>query len=208
MSENDMRWIDHILTSDNYKYFVRIDDEFAFNSFNLFGIRKYVTHFPEAYELIRSSVRSSLQNGKIPEEIEKDAIIVYGLLQARFLLTKPGWEQMMSKYREKEFQTCPRVYCKNCVCLPYGVSEEYGVAKMKMFCPNCCDIYNVEDPNLSQIDGAFFGPNWVHMFMQKYPEIVPRESQRVYVPRVFGFRIYHESDAEDDSYADGSDYTD
>lgn len=199
-----MRWIDRVLESDKFKYFVRIDDEFAFNSFNLFGIRKNVAHFTEAYDLIRSSART----GKSGEEIENDAIIVYGLLQARFLLTKPGWEQMMIKYKNHEFQQCPRVYCKNCTCLPYGISEEYGVAKMKMFCPNCCDIYNVDDPVLAQIDGAFFGPNWVHMFMQKYPEIVPREQQRVYVPRVFGFRIYHESDAEDDGYDDDSDYTD
>ena len=195
------RWIDTLLDKEEFRYFVRVDDEFAYNSFNVFGIRKTVKRFAEAYDLLRSS-----DSRHTPSEIEDDAIVIYGLLQARFLLTKPGWEQMYHKFKNKEFQVCPRVYCKNCVCLPYGTSEEYGVAKMKMFCPNCCDIYNVEDPKLAEIDGSFFGPNWVHMFMQKYPDIIPREPQRVYVPRIFGFRIYHQSDSEDDGY--DSEYTD
>ena len=196
------RWIDTLLDKVEFRYFVRVDDEFAYNSFNVFGIRKTVKHFTEAYDLLRSNETRHSSSS----EVEKDAVIIYGLLQARFLLTKPGWEQMYQKFKNKEFQTCPRVYCKNCICLPYGTSEEYGQATMKMFCPNCCDIYNVEDPKLADIDGSFFGPNWVHMFMQRYPDIVPREPQRVYVPRIFGFRIYHESDAEDDGYDD--EYTD
>ena len=62
-----------------------------------------------------------------------------------------------------------------------------------MYCPCCCDIYRVNNPELASIDGAFFGPNWVHMFLHKYKQLVPKDRPRVYVPKIFGFRIFARS---------------
>ena len=65
-----------------------------------------------------------------------------------------------------------------------------------MFCICCGDVYNIAEHRV--IDGACFGPNWVHMFMCKYKAAIPREAKRVYVPKIFGFRIYHPPEAEEE----------
>lgn len=40
------------------------------------------------------------------------------------------------------------------------------------------------------VDGCFFGPDLVGIFMASYPEFVQQMTQREYVPRVYGFELY------------------
>ena len=47
------------------------------------------------------------------------------------------------------------------------------------------------------IDGACFGNSWVHLFLQKYPEIVPKQNPEKYVPRLFGYQLY-DNEADDE----------
>lgn len=191
------RWIDQYLDQPKTKLFVRIDDEFLQNSFNITGLKQKLKYFTPAYELIRRSTTNSSRGEIEFEKIEKEAEVLYGLIHARYLLTRQGMQFMFEKYQRNEFQVCPRVYCKGTICLPYGISEEPGEHSLKMFCPCCNDIYNVADHELNSIDGAFFGPSWVHMFLQKFSNIIPRDPPRVYVPKIYGFRICHSSDQED-----------
>jgi casein kinase II subunit beta len=121
--------------------------------------------------------------------IEQQTELLYGLLHARYLLTEAGWTRVLAKYRNGDFGRCPRVLCYRTVCLPYGITDELNEHSVKLFCPNCSDVYTVSDPALAKVDGAFFGPSWVTPFLQKYPEIVPSEEPEVYVPRVFGVRV-------------------
>jgi casein kinase II subunit beta len=113
---------------------------------------------------------------------------------------------MMEKWRANVFEQCPRVYCRNVACLPYGISEVLGQHSVKFFCPGCNDVYNATKPEFANIDGAYFGPNWVHVFLQKNKAIVvPKEPARAYVPKIFGFRIYHgEEPREDSDYSSGT----
>jgi casein kinase II subunit beta len=60
---------------------------------------------------------------------------------------------------------------------------------MKWYCPECSDVYNVTDPELEKLDGSAFGPSWIHMFLQMFPQVVPGGPHKVYVPKIFGFRI-------------------
>lgn len=203
----DRRWVDYFLSKKSSKLYVRIDEEFICNSFNLFGIRKRVDNFTDACNVIRRNVSDLDAYGSRRDAIEKDAEKVYGLLHARFLLTRNGWDLMLQKYNQKDlFPKCPRVFCRNCPCLPYGVSEEPGREKVKMFCPNCYDIYNIDDPDITDIEGAYFGPSWIHMFLQKYPDLIQREpAVRVYVPRICGFKIYHPDGSEEEDEYDSDD---
>lgn len=173
--------------------FIEVDDDFINNSFNLFGIRKKVGNFNDAYEYIKR------RDHGLDQMFVEDARRVYGLLHARFLLTRQGLEKMKLKYDDnKSLPQCPRVYCKGCKCLPYGIYEEFGREKVKFFCPSCCDIYNPEKQAHMKIDGSYFGPSWVHIFLQKYANVLTyNENQRVYVPKIFGFRIFHDVDSYD-----------
>ena len=191
------RWIDQFLDQPKAKLFVRIDDEFLQNSFNVTGLKQKMAHFTPAYELIRRNTTTSARGEVSRPTIEREAEILYGLIHARFLLTRPGMQLMFEKYQRGEFQVCPRVYCKGTLCLPYGISEELGYQPLKMFCPCCNDVYNCTDVDVAKLDGAFFGPSWVHMFLQKFSAVVPRDPPRVYVPKIYGFRICHSSDQEE-----------
>ncbi|OHT13645.1 Casein kinase II regulatory subunit family protein [Tritrichomonas foetus] len=198
------KWIDSYLKRPNAKLLIRVDDEFLQNTFNITGIKPKMRYFNPAYELIRRNTITSARGEIDRETASEEAEILYGYIHARFLLTKPGMQQMFEKYQNNEFQQCPRVYCRATQCIPFGISEEYGEKKVKMFCPCCRDIYDVIDPDTKNLDGSSFGPSWVHMFLQKYPTIVPKDPPRVYVPKIYGFRICHSSDAESD-YSEYSD---
>ena len=193
------KWIQDFLEKEESRYFVKIDEDFIANSFNLYGLKQKVKNFAPACDLIRRDRFVSRDDGSMltRESVHTQAKILYGLLHARFILTKPGLHLMMEKYQRHEFQPCPRVYCRGTQCLPFGISDEPDKEVMKMYCPSCCDVYNVTSSDLSGIDGAYFGPSWIHMFLHRYRQIIPKERARVYVPKIFGFRICHASDAED-----------
>lgn len=198
-------FIDKFLARPENELFVRIDDDFIQNTFNLYGIKAKLENFAPAYELLK---KNQFSERNLPPEVtasmvEKCAETLYGLLHARFLLTRAGMNHMYNKYVDGVFQMCPRVYCKGVCCLPYGISEELGES-VKMFCPCCFDVYTVLNPIYSAIDGAFFGPSWVHMFLNKHSQIIPTDPIRVYVPKIFGFRIYHPSDVEEEEEEDQS----
>ncbi|OHT00597.1 Casein kinase II subunit beta' [Tritrichomonas foetus] len=193
------KWIDRFLARSSSRLFVRIDQEFLSGSFNVYGLKSKVDNFNLAYELVRKGTITSAPGKDYDiEQIEKSAELLYGLLHVRYLLTKPGMQLMLAKYVKDDFPQCPRVYCKGIRCLPFGISEEPGEHTVRMYCPCCNDVYNVTDSDLKKVDGAFFGLSWVHMFLSKFPQVVPKDPVRVYVPRIFGFRICHPDDVLDE----------
>lgn len=206
-----IQWIiDDFLAFPESKFLVRIDNEFLHNSFNSTGLKEKIATFSQSYELIRRGKYTIGSGGRSgdPKTILENAYTLYGLLHARYLLTKAGLQLMYEKFQRREFQTCPRVHCKGCQCIPYGESDDLGKGNVKMYCPSCSDIYHVADPFAEYIcDGAYFGPNWIHMFLKKYKAVIPNEITKVYVPKIFGFRICHSSDFEDYSDAEEEDET-
>ena len=42
----------------------------------------------------------------------------------------------------------------------------------------------------ADIDGAYFGSAFPHMFLQTYPEIIPQKGATPYVPKIYGFRMF------------------
>jgi hypothetical protein len=45
----------------------------------------------------------------------------------------------------------------------------------------------------AHVDGAYFGTTFPHLFFLSKPHLVPREPLVRYVPRVFGFKLFHPS---------------
>lgn len=191
-------WVEKFLSRPTSNLFVRVDKEFLQNSFNITGIKLLVEHFSPAYELIRQNTTKTAPPDVDLATIEKEAEVVYGIIHARYLQTKVGLKQMYTKYYSYAFQTCPRVYCKKATCLPYGVSEELNKHSVQFFCPYCNDVY-IADPMYKNVDGAYFGNSWVHIFYQTYlmGKTIPNPP-RLYVPKIYGFKIIRLSDVEDD----------
>lgn len=175
------------LTSQHlYSYFVIVDPSYLNDNFNFYGLKQYFNRYREALVLIRSPHK---EQNEEDEDLMHQAISLYGLIHARFLCTLDGIVLIKEKYDSGKFQTCPRYLCNGCRCLPYGVSEIFEESKMKIFCPNCCDVYESQFPMYSRLDGAFFGPNYVHILKQRYRSLTPKQPCNVFVPRVFGFKI-------------------
>jgi len=199
---NSESWIDSFHRQSIGRIFVKVNEEFINNQFNVFGIKKIAELGDEAYEILKSPLGSIDPSHKRKRDLENSLRLVYGIIHFRFLQTKIGQDKMHKKLMEKEFPSCPRVFCKDSVCLPYGIDEELGKSTMKWYCPNCCDVYNPDNNELNSLDGAFFGHSWVHMFIGRYPDIISKSIQRVYVPKVYGFRMYREKHEEEDDYSE------
>lgn len=186
-------WIDWFLSQPRGKFFVKIDDHFLSDAFNWYGIKQKVHHFQAAFELLHKNYvfpsHAKMEHESEKWLIEQQAELLYGFIHARYILTEEGLDKMHKKYQNGDFPRCPRVLCNDIKCLPYGVSYDLMDHPVKLFCPNCNDIYNINDEMMETVDGAFFGSSWIHPFLQKYSDIIPNEEPVVYKPRIFGFRL-------------------
>jgi len=82
-------------------------------------------------------------------------------------------QAMVDKYEGGIFGVCPRVYCVGCNVVPCGRSDLPGLDTVKLFCPNCNDIYTPPSSRFQGVDGAFFGTTFAHLFFQSYRELAP-----------------------------------
>lgn len=113
---------------------------------------------------------------------------IYGLLHAKYILTKEGLEKMREKFLAKHWGTCPRYYCYNNPVLPYGSDDRPGVSCVQFFCPVCSEVYDSSDKRAKEIDGAYFGPTFAIMFCKNFPELCSSEKPEQAL-RIHGFRI-------------------
>ena len=60
----------------------------------------------------------------------------------------------------------------------------------KIYCCRCEDIYYPRSSRQANVDGAYFGTTFCHLFLQSYWELQPQPPASVYVPRIFGFKIH------------------
>jgi len=94
------------------------------------------------------------------------------------------------KYESGVFGICPRVYCVSCNVVPCGRVDIPGNDTVKLYCPNCNDIYVPPSSRFQGVDGAcvsflyrliynsyilgaFFGTTFPHLFFQTYREWAP-----------------------------------
>ncbi|WWC93212.1 hypothetical protein V866_000045 [Kwoniella sp. B9012] len=168
-----LTWINWYTSLPGHDYFCDVHEDFIEDDFNLTGLQAMVPFFKEALEMILD-VEPEEDSSKIPDVsiVESSAELLYGLVHQRFILTKVGLSCMVEKYEAGHFGACPRVFCHATPVLPCGRADMPGIDTVKLYCPNCGDIYTPPSSKYASVDGAFFGTTFSPLFFQQYPELL------------------------------------
>ena len=130
--------------------------------------------------------------------VDSAAELLYGLIHARFVLTNKGLDAMAEKYEEVDFGRCHRVLCDGQPVVPMGQADAPRKFTVSVFCPRCNDIYFPKSSRHGNVDGAFFGTTFPHLFFLIFKEFRPPPPKTLYTPRIYGFRVYR-GQLEDDA---------
>ncbi|KAI0030709.1 casein kinase II regulatory subunit-domain-containing protein [Vararia minispora EC-137] len=169
-----LTWISWFCALPGHDYFCEVAEDFIEDDFNLTGLNAMVPFWKEAMEMVLD-VEPDEDSAKIPDVsiVEASAELLYGLVHQRYILTRAGLQAMAEKYEQGVFGTCPRVFCMGCNVAPTGRSDLPGLDTVKLYCPNCHDIYIPPSSRFQGVDGAFFGTTFAHLFFQSYRELLP-----------------------------------
>ena len=191
--ESENGWVQWYCGLREHYFFIVIPSEYTRDSFNLYGLRQY---FPKNYDSLIELILSS----NIPDEddlsdpalqdLHREAGELYGLIHARYITTPRGLQVMKQKYDKGCFGKCPRVLCNGFKVLPVGITNELRSRRVRVYCPNCQEAYDPRNVNLIDIDGAFFGTSFPHIFLQVYQEYISTSCPEPYYPKIFGFKVH------------------
>lgn len=189
---DDTSWISWFCNLRGNEFFCEVDDDYIQDDFNLCGLRSQVPYYDYALDLILDveSSHGEMFTEEQNELIESAAEMFYGLIHARYILTGRGMAAMLDKYKNFDFGRCPKVYCSGQPCLPVGQSDIPRSSTVKIYCPRCEDIYYPRSKYQGNIDGAYFGATFPHLFLMTYGQLKPQKPLQSYLPRVFGFKIH------------------
>lgn len=202
-------WIQQFLESFGHDYFVKVAQEFIEDDFNLTGLSLQVPYYREAlYTILDYQVETADDTGglaragkrlDLPNKValSNSAELLYGLIHARFIISKPGLTAMATKFERSEFGICPRYNCDGMHLIPVGASDIPGQETVRLYCPCCNDIYLPLSLRYLNIDGAFFGTTFLGLLVKMFPEIgyqckcrIDKLDPDAAGIRLFGFRIH------------------
>ncbi|XP_047955389.1 casein kinase II subunit beta-1-like isoform X1 [Salvia hispanica] len=188
----DTSWVSWFCNLRGNEFFCEVDDEYIQDDFNLCGLSNQVPYYDYALDLILDveSSHGDMFTEEQNELVESAAEMLYGLIHVRYILTSKGMAAMLEKYKNYDFGRCPRVYCCGQPCLPVGQSDIPRSSTVKIYCPKCDDIYYPRSKYQGNIDGAYFGTTFPHLFLMTYGHLKPQKPTQNYVPRVFGFKMH------------------
>ncbi|KAG0504759.1 hypothetical protein M758_N020000 [Ceratodon purpureus] len=188
----DTSWISWFCGLRGNEFFCEVDDEYIQDDFNLSGLSNQVPYYDYALDLILDveSPSDDMLTEEQNELVESAAEMLYGLIHVRYILTSKGMTAMLEKCKNVDFGRCPRVYCSGQPCLPMGQSDVPRTSTVKIYCPKCEDIYYPRSKYQGNIDGAYFGTTFPHLFLMTYPYIKPSKPTQTYTPRIFGFKLH------------------
>ncbi|XP_008802520.2 casein kinase II subunit beta-1-like [Phoenix dactylifera] len=189
---DDTSWISWFCNLRGNEFFCEVDDEYIQDDFNLCGLSSQVPYYDYALDLILDveSSHGDMFTEEQNELVESAAEMLYGLIHVRYILTSKGMAAMSEKYKNYDFGRCPRVYCCGQPCLPVGQSDISRSSTVKIYCSKCEDIYYPRSKYQGNVDGAYFGTTFPHLFLMTYGHLKPQKPSQRYVPRVFGFKIH------------------
>ncbi|XP_076951614.1 casein kinase II subunit beta-2 [Bidens hawaiensis] len=190
--EDDTSWISWFCNLRGNEFFCEVDDDYIQDDFNLCGLSSQVPYFDYALDLILDveSSHADMFTEEQNELVESAAEMLYGLIHVRYILTTKGISAMLEKYKNYDFGRCPRVYCSGQPCLPVGQSDIPRSSTVKIYCPKCEDIHYPRSKYQGNIDGAYFGTTFPHLFLMTYGHLKPQKASQSYVPRVFGYKLH------------------
>jgi len=180
---SSLTWITWFCSLPGHEYFCEVTEDFIEDDFNLTGLNALVPFWKEAMEMVLDVEPEDAL--KIPDVsiVESSAELLYGLVHQRYILTRPGLQAMVEKYEAGHFGICPRVFCNSTHVAPCGRYDLPGLDTVKLYCPNCNDIYTPPSSRYQGVDGAFFGTTFAPLLFQTYRELSPAS---YYPPRSHG----------------------
>lgn len=190
--DEDSSWITWFCTLKGNEFFCEVDEDYIQDDFNLSGLASQVPYYDYALDLILDveSPNDDMLTEEQHEMVESAAEMLYGLIHARYILTSRGMNAMLEKYKNVHFGRCPRTNCGGQPCLPVGTSDIPRTSTAKTYCPKCSDLYYTRNKYQSNMDGAYFGTTFPHLFLMTFSYLKPPKCTQVYTPRIFGFRIH------------------
>lgn len=188
--EEPQTWIEWFCQLRGHEFFCEIDTQYIADAFNLYGLRAQVSRYKQCVELLLGVGDSASDREGQEQELYPHAKRLYGLIHARYILTSQGQKHMLHKYEFGDFGKCPRVLCGLANVLPVGEHAEMGRSSVKLYCPQCQDMYDPPRKCHRDIDGAYFGPSFPHLLMMVKPDSFQPKPFRVYTPRIYGFRVH------------------
>ncbi|BFZ55491.1 casein kinase 2 regulatory subunit [Savitreella phatthalungensis] len=237
-TSESLSWITWWCTHLGHEYFCEVPEEFIEDDFNMTGLHTAVANYREAFELIldlepdEDDEEDSDLDGKghanghagggrggggrsaaDQSAIEASAELLYGLIHSRYIVSRAGLASMAEKYEGGHFGTCPRAFCERTGVVPVGLSDIPSQESVKLYCPNCLDVYVPPNSRFHNIDGAFFGTTFPHLFFLTFPDLLnrlpalqprtqpptlepptltaptPPAIPEPYLPRIYGFKV-------------------
>ncbi|KAI8089289.1 casein kinase II, regulatory subunit [Halteromyces radiatus] len=191
-----MSWINWFCSTKGNEYYVAVGEDFIEDGFNLTGLAAHAPLYKEALEVILDvEPEDDEMSTKIPDLslLEPHAKMLYGMIHQRFITTRAGLNQMLIKYQSGEFGYCPRFHCDRTKVLPCGQHDLPRQSTVRLYCPNCKDIYIPTNAKHSVIDGAHFGTTFPHLFVQTFPDVISVVEPKRYTAKLFGFRVSERS---------------
>lgn len=202
-------WIQQFCELFGHDYFVPITQDFIEDDFNLTGLALQVPFYREAlYTILDYQVETADDNGKgnngrsgkgeLPSKalLAHSAELLYGLIHARYIISKQGLTAMAAKFERNEFGSCPRYHCDGMHLIPVGSTDIPGRETVRLYCPCCNDIYLPLSSRYLNIDGAFFGTTFPALLVKMFPEIenqcqirIKKINPEEVGLKLFGFRI-------------------
>lgn len=193
-SADNTSWITWWLSAPGREYFAEVPEEFIEDEFNMTGLSHVVPYYRQALELILDLEPDDGVYPVIAEAaaIEAAAELLYGLVHQRYITSRNGLIAMEEKYNDADFGECPRTLCQKTPVLPIGLSDVPEFDCVKLYCPSCLDVYTPARSRFVNIDGAFFGTTFPHLFFMTFTDIRPgvfKSQVGHYVPKIYGFKV-------------------
>jgi casein kinase II subunit beta len=185
--ESSLSWIEWHCELPQNRFLCEVDRTFIEDKFNLYGLKAVI----KGYEDARLRILDLDDDSELDEQtVTYDERNLYGLIHARYIMSGHGLDRMHRKYKNREFGVCPRIMCEEQPVVPMGMSWDLKQTRACIYCPRCNEVYNTEQ---CQLDGAYFGPSFPHMFFMTYEPDIPTPYFDQYTPKVYGFRVNHRS---------------
>lgn len=190
--EEDTSWVTWFCSLNGNEFFCEVDEDYIQDEFNLSGLNQQVPYYDYALDLILDidSPHEEMLTEEQHELVESAAEMLYGLIHQRYILTSRGLAAMYEKFKDTDFGRCPRVLCGGAPALPVGQADVPRTSTVKIFCPKCEEIYYPRSKLQGNIDGAYFGTTFPHLFLLTYHHARPAKAVAKYTPKIFGFKIH------------------
>lgn len=190
-SDEDGSWITWFCSLRGNEFFCEVDEDYIQDDFNLTGLRSLVPYYEYALDMVLD-VEMPMEDSLTEEQqeiVESAAEMLYGLIHARYIVTNRGMHAMYEKYRTAAFGRCPRVFCQGQPVLPVGLSDLPRNYTVNVFCPRCHGLFFPKSTRQANIDGAYFGTTFPHLYLMTHPDMIPAKPSQTYIPRVYGFKV-------------------